>query len=229
MLTFFELCGASPEVRFSPFAWRVKLMLKHKKADFTSETITFVDKSALEPSGLKTVPAIKDGDTWISESLTLALWLEDKFPENPLFEGPIARTQAPLINNWIDRNVVAPIFPMIVADIYDALDAENQASFRASREPRLGGRTIEEMREGRDQLRDAFKGNLGPLEAILANNLFLSGENPAFADYCLMGSLMWPHIVSEFDPLVVSEPVTAWRERMFDLFDGFARSAPRAV
>lgn len=229
MLTFFELCGADDAVRFSPFAWRIKLMLEHKGAPYQSRTITFADKSALEPSGLSTVPVIRDGDTWISESQRIALWLEERFPDNPLFEGPAAIAQAPIINNWIDRNIIAPVFPMIVADIFDALDDENQASFRASREPRLGGRKIEDMRDGRDALRDAYKANLAPVEAILDNHKFLSGTAPAFADYCMMGSLMWPHIVTDFDPVAISEPVMAWRERMFDLFGGFARNAPRAV
>lgn len=229
MLTLFELCGADDKVRFSPFVWRIKLMLEHKGASYDMQTVTFTDKSALGASNLKAVPVIKDGDSFISESLVIARWIDQKFPENPLFEGPAARVQAGLISNWFDRNIVAPMFPMIVADIFDALDAENQQSFRASREPRLGGKTIEETRDGRDRARDAFRANLGPVDSVLADHKFLSGNAPAFADYCLMGSLMWPHIVSDFDPVAASEPIKAWRERMFDLFDGFARKAPRAV
>ena len=229
MLTLFELCGRDEKVRFSPFAWRIKLMLEHKGAAYQTKTITFADKSALEPFGLQTVPVIKDGDTIVHESLKLALWLEDRFPDKPLFEGPAAKAQAPIVNNWIDRNIVAPVFPMIVADIYDALDAENQASFRASREPRLGGHKIEDMRKGREALREAYKANLAPVDAILAKHAFLSGAEPAFADYCMMGSLMWPNIVTDFDPVAVSQPIMAWRERMFDLFGGLARNAARAV
>ncbi len=229
MLTLFELCGADRNVRFSPFVWRIKLMLEHKGASYDTQTVTFTDKSALASSTLQAVPVIKDGNSFIGESLVIARWIDQKFPENPLFEGPAARAQAGLLNNWFDRNIVAPMFPMIVSDIFEALDAENQQSFRASREPRLGGKTIEETRDSRDKARDAFRANLGPVESILTDHKFLSGDAPAFADYCLMGSLMWPHIVSVFDPVATSEPIIEWRERMFDLFDGFARKAPRAV
>lgn len=229
MLTLFELCGADPSVRFSPFVWRIKLMLEHKGAAYTSQTVTFTDKSALGTSGFKTVPVIKDGDRWVGESLTIARYLDERFSAKPLFETQLAEVQSVLLNNWFDRNVVMPIFPMIVADIFDALDAENQAAFRQSREPRLGGKTIEETRDGRDAAREAFQANLVPLEAILADNEFLCGDSPAFADYCLMGSLMWPYVVSEFDPVAVSAPIRAWRERMFDLNDTIARKAPRAV
>ena len=44
--------------------------------------------------------------------------------------------------------MVMSMFPMVVSDVFAALDEENQASFRASREPRLGGKTIEGTRGG---------------------------------------------------------------------------------
>ncbi len=229
MLTFFELCGADTDVRFSPFVWRIKLMLAHKHVPHESRTVTFTDKSALEGSGLKTVPVIKHGENWVSESFTIARYLEDHFPDKPLFDSPLAAEQAVILNNWFDRNIVMPIFPMIVADIMGALDAENQASFRATREPRLGGKTIEEMQVGRDKAREAFGANLAPLETILEKNQYLCGTTPAFADYCLMGTLMWPHVVSTFDPIVGSSLLKDWRERMFDQFDGLARNTARAV
>ncbi len=229
MLTLFELCGARADVCFSPYVWRIKLMLAHKAIPHQTKTLTFTNKAALDGSGVKTVPVIKHDDKWISESLTIARYLEDNFPGSRLFETSLAAEQSVIINNWIDRNIVMPIFPMVVTDIYDALDDANKEYFKATREPRLGGRKIEDMRAGRDDLRAAFKANFDPLESILANNLYLSGEKPAFADYCLMGSLMWPHIISDFDPISESARLKDWRDRMFDQFDGLARNAPRAV
>lgn len=229
MLTFYELCGARQDVRFSPFVWRIKLMLAHKAIPHETKTITFTDKTALAGSGLTTVPVIKHNKKWVSESLVIARYLEDNFSGSPLFETPLAAAQAAIINNWVDRNIVMPIFPMIVSDIYDALDEVNKEYFRATREPRLGGRKIEEMRGGRDDLRAAFKANLAPLESIVENNAYLSGAAPAFTDYCLMGSLMWPHIVSDFDPIEESAGLRDWRHRMFGQFDGLAGNAPRAA
>jgi len=204
-------------------------MLAHKAIGHETKTVTFTDKTALAGSGVKTVPAIKHDDKWISESLIVARYLENNFPGDRLFETPLAATQAVIINNWFDRNIVMPMFPMIVTDIYDALDGANREYFKATREPRLGGRKIEDMRAGRDELRAAFKANFSPLESILASDDYLSGETPAFADYCLMGSLMWPYIISNFDPISESAALKVWRDRMFDQFDGLARNAPRAV
>ena len=59
---------------------------------------------------------------------------------------------------------------------------------------------------GRDAAREAFQANLAPLNAILESNKFLSGDAPAFADYCVMGTLMWAYIVSDFDPLLGDGP-----------------------
>jgi len=204
-------------------------MLAHKDIPYQSKTITFIDKTALDGSGVKTVPVIQHDGRWVSESLEIARYLDKNFSGNNLFETPLAAHQAALINNWIDRNIVMPIFPMIVTDIYDALDAANKEYFKETREPRLGGRKIEDMRAGREELRSAFKANLGPLESMLQVPPYLSGAQPAFVDYCVMGSLMWPHIISDFDPISESPIIKDWRMRMFDLFDGLAEKAPRAV
>lgn len=228
MLTLFELCGARKDVRFSPYVWRVKMMLEHKGIDYDTESVTFTDKSALEGSGFSRVPAIRHNGEWMDESLEIARYLDRAFPEKPLFTSSVAAAQASIITAWIDQNVLMPTFMMIVADIFDALDGPSQVYFRETREPRIGC-TIESTREGRDDRRKAFQATLSPIETILMSNDFLSGEAPAFADYCLMGCVMFAHIVSDFDPYEGNAPLTAWRARMFDLFDGFARKAPRSI
>ncbi|WP_262693093.1 glutathione S-transferase N-terminal domain-containing protein [Kordiimonas aquimaris] len=228
MLTLFELSGARPEIRFSPYVWRIKMMLEHKGLDYDTKTVTFTNKSALEGSGLNRVPVIKYGEKWVSESLDIARYLDATFPEKPLFESPLAAEQAVILNNWMDQNILMPVFMMIVADIHDTLDAESQVYFRETREPRIGC-TIESTRSARDERRESFKASLAPIEAILANHDYLSGSVPAFADHCLMGPVMFAHIPSSFDPFAGSIPIQAWRERMFDQYGSFARKAPRAV
>lgn len=227
MLTLFELCGANSEIRFSPYVWRIKMMLEHKGLDYDTKTITFTDKSALEGSGFNRVPVIKHDEKWISESLDIARYLEEVFPPKPLFETPLAAQQAVIINNWMDQNILSPVFMMIVADIFDVLDSDSQVYFRETREARIGC-TIESTRGAREERRDAFKASLGPIEAILEDNHFLSGPTPAFADHCLMGPIMFARVTSSFDPFDGSKAIQEWRERMLDQYDGFARNAARA-
>jgi len=62
----------------------------------------------------------------------------------------------------------------------------------------------------------------------LREQKFLSGAEPAYPDYILAGSFMWPRTISSLELLEADDPVHAWRERMLDLFDGMARKAKAA-
>jgi glutathione S-transferase len=59
----------------------------------------------------------------------------------------------------------------------------------------------------------------------LAEQPFLAGASPAYADHIVMGSFMWARATSPFPLLEADDPIFAWRERMLDLFDGLARNA----
>jgi hypothetical protein len=37
---------------------------------------------------------------------------------------------------------------------------------------------------------------------------------------------MWARLISEIDLLEKDDPIFVWRERLLDLFGGFARAAP---
>jgi glutathione S-transferase len=63
---------------------------------------------------------------------------------------------------------------------------------------------------------------------VLKDQKYLSGEAPAYPDYILLGSFLWPRTLSPLELLEKDDAVYAWRERMLDLFDGFARNAPAA-
>jgi glutathione S-transferase len=53
---------------------------------------------------------------------------------------------------------------------------------------------------------------------------FLSGTNPAYADYILFSLFQWARIVSPFEVLEPKDALAARRERMLDLFGGLART-----
>lgn len=228
MFTLFELCGADSNVRFSPFVWRIKLILEHKSIPYKSETVTFIDKSAMEGSGFQAVPVIRSGDMWLNESFKIARYLDEQFPEKPIFAPGASAAQAALLNNWVDRQLVAPVFPMIAADIVRALDDENHAYFRNSRESRLGS-TLEDAGKNREEARGKMQSGLGTLESILSEGPYFGGNSPDFLDLCVLGSLMWPYCVTEFDPIEGCATLTEWRERMFDAHPTDLRSTPRAV
>jgi glutathione S-transferase len=91
-MRLYDLAGAEPDRRFSPYCWRTRLALAHKNQ--TVETIPwrFTEKKAIAASGQTLVPVLVDGDQWVSDSWTIANYLEDKYPDSPsLFGGPGGR------------------------------------------------------------------------------------------------------------------------------------------
>lgn len=225
MRQLFELCGSDEAVRFSPYVWRVRMALKHKGLDFEGVPVRFLDKKPLENAQSKTVPVLNDGGTWVKDSFDIALYLEKTYPDNPLFGSAQAEGQARLLNEWANRTMVLGIFPMIVADIHSRLDKKNGAYFRETREKFLGC-TLEEAQAKRADRLPAFQKAMAPVRATLAAQAFLSGGAPAWADYCVFGTLMWARISSDIALFEPDDPITAWQEQMLDLFGGYARSAP---
>ena len=50
-LQLYDLAGAEPERRFSPYCWRIKLALMHKGLPFDTIPWRFTDKEAIAFSG----------------------------------------------------------------------------------------------------------------------------------------------------------------------------------
>jgi glutathione S-transferase len=225
MRQLFELCAEDRDIRFSPFVWRVIFCLHHKGLEFERVPLMFLEKEPYAASNHKALPVLKDGDTWVSDSFQIAKYLEETYPEKPLFGSDIALGQAALLNSFFDQIITGGLFPMLAADVYEQQTEENAAYFRETREPRLGGFTLEQARDNRTNALDAYRTALHPVRSTLTKQDFLCGDAPAWADYAATGTFMWARVISKFDPIASDDPIYAWRERMLDLFDGLGRTA----
>lgn len=225
-ITLYELAGADAERRFSPFAWRIRMALKHKGLAFEGLPWRFTEKAVLEKLGAAgRVPVIVDRGKTVHDSFVIAEYLEDAYPDRPsLFGGEAGRALARFVNSWADAGVLGQLFPMLVRDILDQLGPEDAAYFRQSREQRLGG-TLEQTVADRDKRLPGFRQFLTPARLTLGKQPFLSGRAPAYADHILFGCFMWARNVSAYQLLAADDPVHAWRERMLDLYDGEARTS----
>jgi glutathione S-transferase len=74
----------------SPFAWRVLLALEYKRLPYVSHLLQFSKQEhkspqmlALNPRGR--VPVLKDGDYVCFESLAILYYLDQKYPQPPIF------------------------------------------------------------------------------------------------------------------------------------------------
>lgn len=223
MIQLWELRG-NGERRYSLFSWRTRMALRHKGLEFQSAPVAMSDKAAIAFSGGKTVPIIKDGETVVRDSWRIAEHLEDKYSERAtLFGGAIGRGVTQAFNTWVDRAVVPAMMPVIVADVHERVDPADEQYFRRQFEGFLKC-TLEEARERAPQAQERLKRVLAPLEAALKRQPYFCGAAPAYADYILFSVVQWARIMSPRVIFDTSEALYGWRERILDLYDGFARN-----
>lgn len=226
MMKMFDLAGAAPDCRFSPYCWRTKLALAHKGLAVETVPWRFTEKDTIAMSGQGKVPVLVDDGKVVSDSWTIAEYLEDTYPHLPsLFGAEEARRITRFVNSWTDMVVNGALVPLLVTDIFAHLHEKDRRYFRESREKRFG-MTLEQVSADRDTAVVAFRRSLEPVRVVLMAQPYLAGSRPLYADYILFGSFMWARTISAFRLLTADDPIHAWRERMLDACDGLARKAP---
>jgi len=227
-ITLYDLAGADPDLRFSPFCWRTKMALAHKGLAVETVPWRFTEKDRIAFSGQGRVPVLVDGERVVWDSWTIAEYLEDTYPERPsLFSGPGGRAHARFINAWADTALHPGILRMIVRDILDVIAHQDRDYFRSSRESRLGA-SLEAVATGREGRLPAWRETLAPVRQVLQARPFLGGEEPTYADYILFGTLQWSRCVSRFALLAEDDPVAAWFARVGGLHGGIGAAARMA-
>lgn len=226
-MKLYDLAGADAQLRFSPFCWRVKMALAHKGLAVDAIAWRFTEKDALPRPNAGQVPVLVDGDQVIADSWKIAGYLDQRYPDRPLFEGAQAKAHALLIKLWIESSIHPLFARLLVPGIFGILDARDQAYFRETREKRFG-MPLAQLAGEREQSLRALREGLGPLRAMLAEQPFVAGQAPGFADYIVFAPLQWARCSSGIALLENADPVWTYRERMLDLHEGFARRAPCA-
>ncbi len=69
MIHLYDLAGADPTRRFSPYCWRIRLALLHKGLPFETIPWRFTDKPVIAFAGSDKVPVLVDGDKILHDSL----------------------------------------------------------------------------------------------------------------------------------------------------------------
>jgi glutathione S-transferase len=223
-MKLYDLAGADAELRFSPFCWRIKMALAHKGLSVETIPWRFTEKSALPPPNAGQVPVLVDGERVIADSWKIAGYLDQRYPDRPLFEGAQAKAQALLIKFWVEGSIHPLFARLLVPGIFGILDARDKPYFQETREKRFG-MPLEQLATQSEQSLRTLREGLGPLRAMLAEQPFVAGQAPGFSDYIVFAPLQWARCSSSMTLLESDDPVFAYRERMLDLHDGFARKA----
>lgn len=228
MITLYELKGAGDR-RYSLFSWRTRMALKHKGLPFETVGVPMSDKAAIEFSGGRTVPVIRDAAAVVRDSWAIAQHLEVGYPQGfPLFGGPIGQGLTFTFNTWVDRVVVPAMVPVVVADVFARIDPVDREHYRANMEKYLG-RTIEEAGVAAPQALERFSKTADPVRSVLKRQPWISGPAPAYADYVFFSVLQWARIMCPVEVLPASDdPLRLWRERVLDLHGGYARDVKTA-
>jgi glutathione S-transferase len=90
---------------FSTNVERVALALAHKGLEVESVVISYEDRSpVVEVSGQGLVPVLVDGDVVVPDSVTILRYLEEKWPDPPLFPADAARrAELDVFLDWFNR------------------------------------------------------------------------------------------------------------------------------
>jgi glutathione S-transferase len=226
-IVLYDLAGADPAVRFSPYCWRTRFALAHKGLPVETVPWRFSDREVIAFSGQGKVPVIRDGERVVSDSWAIAEYLEDLVPTPTLFGGATGRAHAAFVNAWADGVLVGGIARFIVRDLVDTIEPGDRAYFRSSREARFGC-SLEEVQAGREDRVAGFRDLLMPVRLVLRRQAWLGGAAPSYADHIVAGTLMWPRCASRFSLLDSDDTVAQWLERVLDLYGGLGRGAKRA-
>jgi len=217
----YDLAAGDPECRFSQHCWRVRLALQHKGLTVTTRACRFTDKDAIAFAETDKLPVLVDGDTVITDSWRILAYLADTYPAEgaPLFASGEARAQAQFFKHWTEAVVQAPLGPMIVADIHARLAERDQAYFRETREARFG-RTLEALHDERPQRLPAWREALTPLRRTVAEQPFVSGEQPRVPDILVYAAFLWVRHGSDLEALEAGDPIADWIARMDTAYAG---------
>ena len=224
MIRLWELQGREGR-RYSLFSWRARLALAHKGLDFETQPVCLVEKEAIAFSGGKTVPVIKDGTTVVRDSWKIAEYLESRYPDAPsLFGGPVGHGVTQSFVTWVDRTILPAMLPVVAADIHDRVDPKDEVHIRQTLVEGALKTTLDAARAGADAAIGKLARAVDPLQAALKRQPYVSGEQPAYADYSLFSIFQWARVMSPRQVLDAQSPLAAWRERLLDLHGGMARN-----
>jgi glutathione S-transferase len=181
MIEVWEL-GGKNDCRYSTFSWRTRLAMLHKGLAFETHPVSVTDKDAIRFSGQEMVPVIRDGDLIVSDSWKIACYLEQTYPNRPtLFGGELGQNLTFFFNMWADRELIPMLVPPLMLDVLACVGEKEAAHHRKQMET-IFKRKLEDLYGERAKSLEQFRKRLAPVRKIIADQPFMGGRTPAYAD-----------------------------------------------
>lgn len=226
-IELYDLALADISVRPSPFCWLAKFALLHKGVEFETVPLRFTEKQNYPDPEHGKLPILKDGDTIVCDSANIVAHAEKNYAGPRLVETAGEQAAADFYSAWLGAHVFPALAPMLIVRVHAAAHEQDKDYFRKTREERFG-ETLEELAAMQGN-KEKIEAALQTLAAPLVRNKFLGGEKPNLCDYFVFSPLMWQRSVTSETLYEIPQAVEAWKERMLDLFDGYARQAKSAA
>ena len=209
-IVVYDLCGRN-DIRFSPACWYVKLSLALKHVQFSTQPTSYSEIRSVGSGQFSTLPVYQQGKLWIGDSWEIICYLENTMLQRPLFKDRSSFAHALYARAHIEA-LRPQIAPLIFLDVYNALQPQDQAYFRASREQRIG-MSLEQAAATTLAKLPAVAAQMQHFDQVLEQFHFLDGDSPGYADIHLLGLLLWVRSVSKLDLLASSRCIRPWLER----------------
>jgi len=108
----------------SPFVRKVGCCLYYKNLPFEFIAVNPMDPKEIAFTGQAQVPVLQIGDEWRTDSTPLAIWLDELFPEKPLFGNTQQERDSILaLDSWVTDS-------LILTGFRSAYEGEMSAKFR---------------------------------------------------------------------------------------------------
>lgn len=222
-ITFYDL-ALSTGATISPFVWATKYALKHKGFDLDVVPGGFT--GIPERTGGKTerLPAIVDDGKWVLDSWGIVEYLDETYPDRPmLIPHPSVAIMTRALDAWFWQVATGPWMRCNCVSYRDLANPEDHEYITHSRETMLG-KSLEEMQEGYEDRLPQISAALEPLRIALREADWLGGDGPNYADYRIMGSILFTASVCKNSPVLAEDdPLRPWIERCLDLYGGLGR------
>ncbi|KAF8659866.1 hypothetical protein AX16_001750 [Volvariella volvacea WC 439] len=218
-ITFYDIPSSHPIIAWSPNAWKIRYALNYKGLPYKTEWVEYPNIAAickrigaaptaanrLGQSPFYSVPVIRDltSNRVISDSIAIARYLDEQYPDTPkvlrIDEG-FGVLQYAFLQAF--RNpILSVLMQFCVPKVIHILNPESQAYFRSTRETHTFKKRLEEVtprketgdweREWKQVEKTFGKANDWFINGGQEGKVFITGDNPVFADFVIGGYLMW--------------------------------------
>lgn len=221
-ITFYDL-ALSTGATISPFVWATKYALKHKGFDLDVVPGGFTGIPERTGGISERLPAIVDDGKWVLDSWGIVEYLDETYSDRPtLIPHPSVAAVTRALDAWFWKVATGPWMRCFCADYRDLSNPEDHEYITHSREIMLGMK-LEDMQAGREDRLPQISAELEPLRTALRESKWLGGDQPNYADYRIMGSILFTASVCKTPVLAEDDPLRDWIDRCLDLFDGLGR------